>query len=157
MKSDFEILGLEVNATLDQVKKKYYELMKKFPPESCGEEFITINRSYENIKNNIMENENSLLKDVVNIVFERGNNQREFYNYINEFMKSINEKNFKIKNDKIVELAVCLKKNGYLAEALFLVFCAKQKFENLSLYRLADTYIRFEEFIVSGKTSNKIL
>lgn len=152
MKSDYEILGLDDNATFEVVKKKYYKLMKKYPPESCGEQFIIINRAYENIKNSLMEKENYLLKNIISIVFSGGRNQRDFYNYINEYIKSINKENFKVKNDEIVDLTVYLKENGYLSEALFLAFCAKKRYESLALNRLAETYVKFEEFIVNNKT-----
>jgi len=62
--SDYEVLGLNINATKEEVKKKYLKLMLKYHPDKAGDAFIEkckkITVSYSNIMKNTY-NEDALI------------------------------------------------------------------------------------------------
>jgi curved DNA-binding protein CbpA len=51
MLSDFFFLGLKPDATDQQIRKTYLELVKRYPPETEPETFSLITAAYERIKN----------------------------------------------------------------------------------------------------------
>ena len=53
----YERLGLAVTATLDQIKKAYRQLVKKYPPEAAPEEFKRIREAYETLSNPLTRHE----------------------------------------------------------------------------------------------------
>ena len=47
MKDYYEILDITVNASQAEIKKAYFKLVRKYPPDRYEEEFMTIREAYE--------------------------------------------------------------------------------------------------------------
>ena len=50
MLSNYFILGLELNATDEEIRKRYLELIKQYTPEKDPDRFQEITSAYEQIK-----------------------------------------------------------------------------------------------------------
>jgi curved DNA-binding protein CbpA len=50
MLSSYFILGLELNATDEEIRKRYLELIKQYTPEKDPDRFQDITNAYEQIK-----------------------------------------------------------------------------------------------------------
>jgi curved DNA-binding protein CbpA len=48
--SPYEILGLESNATEEQIKRRYKELIREYSPEHEPERFIAVREAFESLK-----------------------------------------------------------------------------------------------------------
>lgn len=51
MKDFYEILGLEREASKDEIKRSYFKLVRKYPPDRYEKEFMTIREAYETLSN----------------------------------------------------------------------------------------------------------
>ena len=50
MRTDYEILGLQENASQAEIKRAYFRLIRQYTPEKDPERFQEIRRAYENLK-----------------------------------------------------------------------------------------------------------
>lgn len=50
MMNPYQILEIPKNADQDEIKKAYFQLIKKYPPEREPEKFKTIRAAYESLK-----------------------------------------------------------------------------------------------------------
>ena len=51
MNTDYETLGLEQDASPEEIKKAYFKLVRLHSPESDPEQFQVIRQAYEHLKN----------------------------------------------------------------------------------------------------------
>ena len=51
MKEYYDILGLQVGAAPLEIKKAYFSLVRKYPPERFEQEFMEIREAYETLSN----------------------------------------------------------------------------------------------------------
>lgn len=51
MKDFYEILGLEKEASKDEIKRSYFKLVRKYPPDRYEKEFMEIREAYETLSN----------------------------------------------------------------------------------------------------------
>lgn len=51
MKDYYEILGIEMGASAAQIKKAYFAMVRKYPPEGYPEKFMEIRKAYETLSN----------------------------------------------------------------------------------------------------------
>jgi len=58
----YKILGVRANATQDDIKRKYIEMVKAFPPETHPEEFQRFRRAYETLRDPVKRGEYDLLR-----------------------------------------------------------------------------------------------
>jgi len=58
----YKILGVRHNASQDEIKKKYIESVKAFPPETHPEEFQRIRRAYETLRDPARRSEYDLMR-----------------------------------------------------------------------------------------------
>ncbi len=56
----YEVLGLERGATLRQIKRAYFALVREYPPEKEVEAFKTIRAAYEKLRNPDAKSETDL-------------------------------------------------------------------------------------------------
>ena len=58
-KSDYEILGLSIGSSKEQIKKKYLKLMLKYHPDKAGNEYVDkckeINNAYSNLMKDLFK------------------------------------------------------------------------------------------------------
>lgn len=47
--SSYEILGIDLNANNAGIRKRYFELVRKYPPEKSPDEFMKIRQAYDDI------------------------------------------------------------------------------------------------------------
>lgn len=57
MQNDYEILGLAIGASQDEIKRAYFKLVRKFSPEKDPERFQEIRGAYERLQAEDTENE----------------------------------------------------------------------------------------------------
>lgn len=58
----YKTLGLRANATPDAIKKRYIELVKQHPPETHPEQFQSIRRAYETLRDPAQRSEYDLFR-----------------------------------------------------------------------------------------------
>lgn len=86
MNDYYEILGIERNASTAQIKKAYFAMVRKYPPEGYPEKFMEIRAAYETLSNEETRREyNNLVNMPENVktgleyaqkLMERGNFKR---------------------------------------------------------------------------------
>ncbi|KYH35261.1 chaperone protein DnaJ [Clostridium tepidiprofundi DSM 19306] len=71
MKDYYEILGINKEASKSEIKKAYFKMIRKFPPDIYEEEFIEIREAYETLSNEKTKEEYDLLIRVSGVVREK--------------------------------------------------------------------------------------
>lgn len=60
----FNVLDVNINDTDETVKKKYFSLLKKYPPEKFPHKFTEIKHAYENLNTEIKRYKHFFLLDI---------------------------------------------------------------------------------------------
>lgn len=74
-KNLYEVLGVTVDATTAEIKKAYFSMVRKYPPDRYPHEFMSIREAYETLSNEDARREyNSiaLMPPRVKVVFDKG-------------------------------------------------------------------------------------
>ena len=93
MRNLYEILGIEKNATDQEIKKAYNKLLRKYPPEKEAEKYKEIREAYDTLKDK-----------------ERRKNYDAYFNYGNEIQKLEKEANELIEREEYIQAEKLLKK-----------------------------------------------
>lgn len=97
MKDYYEILGLELNASKVEIKKAYFKLVRKYPPDRYETEFMKIREAYETLSNEKTRKEYDSINSLSPIM-------KENYNFVR---KQLEERNISgaIKNlEKMIKM-----------------------------------------------------
>ena len=54
-KSDYEILGLSIGCSKEQIKKRYLKLMLKYHPDKAGDKYVDKYKEINNAYSNLMK------------------------------------------------------------------------------------------------------
>lgn len=90
MKDYYEILGLEQSASKEEIKKAYFRLVRKYPPDRYETEFMDIREAYETLSNEKTRKQYdsiNLLSPIIKINYDLARNLMEE----GEFSKAIKE------------------------------------------------------------------
>ncbi|MBF0201419.1 MAG: J domain-containing protein [Desulfamplus sp.] len=71
MFKSFLVLNISMNASDEDIRKKYLELVKKFPPEREPEQFRKINDAYDEIKDQRSRIKSRLFSTFRNVELEK--------------------------------------------------------------------------------------
>ncbi|MGH4123525.1 MAG: DnaJ domain-containing protein [Clostridium sp.] len=88
MKDYYEILNSSFDAPANEIKKAYFEMVRKYPPDRCPNEFMEIQKAYETLSNEKMKKEYDMFASMPNMIhidFE----QAKKYIEENEITKAI--------------------------------------------------------------------
>ena len=68
MKDYYEILDLESIASKDEIKKAYFKLVRRYPPDRYEKEFMNIREAYETLSNEKTRKEYDSINDLSSIM-----------------------------------------------------------------------------------------
>lgn len=157
MEDYYSILGIDKNATKEEVKKAYYKLIRKYTPEKNPDEFEKIRKAYEIL----IDDESREAYDMEN---KYGN---EINEYLDKAQDALESGDFKtaIKYYKKVliiypsldsvrnQLALALAYDNQISESLkqFNKLIEKNPDESLYLSNIANVYLKSEDFKMAEK------
>jgi curved DNA-binding protein CbpA len=70
MNDPFEILGLAQGAGDDEIRKRYLQLVREFPPDRAPERFAAVRAAYDTLRDPVRRLETELLSLTTNDSFE---------------------------------------------------------------------------------------
>lgn len=158
METNIKTLGIRGELTIETVKKAYFNKIREYPPEEYEDEFIEINKAYEEIVeylNNVEgEKENLLIKDTLDLFFTVLNKGIEtsdmqlVNNTILAISNMVNIYSFQFISDYSVDYIIKLNQLKCYWEARLLIIYLEKAFNSLGLLQLGKTYRELEMFIL---------
>ncbi len=93
MKNYYEILGVTENATKGEIKKGYFKMVRKFPPDRYEKEFMEIREAYETLSNEKTKEEYDSLLSIPGLIKVRFETAKELIktNNIGKAIKILQE------------------------------------------------------------------
>lgn len=88
MKNYYEVLGVAENATKSEIKKGYFKMVRKFPPDRYEKEFMEIREAYETLSNEKTKEEYDSLLSIPGLVKVKFETAKELIE-INNIKKAI--------------------------------------------------------------------